>query len=203
VPTSFFRWSLAALLTAGVVACASGSGSDAASTSSGASGAAGRIARIETAKGTIRFKLYDKEAPITAGNFAGLAEKGFYNGLTFHRVEPGFVVQGGDPNGNGTGGSGKTIPLEIAPGLKHDGPGVVSMARSQDPNSASSQFFITLGAAPHLDGGYAIFGRVIEGQEVVDKLQVGDKMDKVTIEGGNAGAPAAGSAVTGSDAATK
>ncbi|MBC7543097.1 MAG: peptidylprolyl isomerase [Candidatus Sericytochromatia bacterium] len=153
------------------------------------------MVRIDTKNGTIRFKLYEKETPVTTGNFIGLVDRGFYNGLTFHRVEPGFVVQGGDPKGDGTGGSGKNIPLEVVPGLKHDGPGVVAMARSSDPNSASCQFYITMGPAPHLDGGYAVFGRVIEGQEVVNKIVRGDKMDKVTIEGA-----ASPSAASGSDA---
>src|SRR5688572_6139967 len=105
---------------------------------------ADRTAVIETNKGTIKFRLYEEEAPITAGNFIELAQQGFYNGLTFHRVEPGFVIQGGDPNGNGTGGSKKTIPLEVKPNLKHDAAGVVAMARTSDPNSASCQFYITL-----------------------------------------------------------
>jgi len=96
-----------------------------------------RIATIVTEKGIIKFELYEKEAPITTKNFIELAQKGFYDGLTFHRVEPGFVIQGGDPKGNGTGGSEKTIPLEINATLTHK-KGAVGMARSQDPNSASS-----------------------------------------------------------------
>ncbi|HEY9246839.1 MAG TPA: peptidylprolyl isomerase, partial [Candidatus Methanoperedens sp.] len=100
-----------------------------------------RTAILETSKGTIKFELFEKETPITTKNFIDLSQKGFYNGLTFHRVEPGFVIQGGDPKGNGTGGSGKTIPLEIAPTLSHK-KGAVGMARSQDPDSASSQFYI-------------------------------------------------------------
>ncbi len=143
-----------------------------------------RIATIVTEKGTIKFELYEKEAPITTKNFIELAQKGFYDGLTFHRVEPGFVIQGGDPKGDGTGGSGKTIPLEIAPNLTHK-KGAVAMARSNDPNSASSQFYICLDIslenAKFLDGKYAIFGQVIEGQDVVEKIVKGDKMLKVTI----------------------
>jgi peptidyl-prolyl cis-trans isomerase B (cyclophilin B) len=142
---------------------------------------ADRTAVMETNKGTIKFRLYEADAPITAGNFIGLAENGFYDGLIFHRVEPGFVIQGGDPRGNGTGGSGKTIPLEVKPQLKHDAAGVVAMARSSDPNSASSQFYITLSPTPFLDMNYAVFGRVIEGLEVVKKITIGDKMTKVTI----------------------
>src|SRR5450759_5019242 len=139
-----------------------------------------RIATIVTEKGTIKFELYEKEAPITTKNFIELAQKGFYDGLTFHRVEPGFVIQGGDPKGDGTGGSGKTIPLEINATLTHK-KGAVGMARSQDPNSASSQFYICLGDAKSLDGDYAVFGQVIAGQDVAEKITKGDKMIKVTI----------------------
>ncbi len=141
-----------------------------------------RVATIVTEKGTIKFELYEKDAPITTKNFIELAQKGFYDGLTFHRVEPGFVIQGGDPKGDGTGGSGKTIPLEIAPNLKHK-KGAVGMARSNDPNSASSQFYICLDDASvkQLDKSYAVFGQVIEGQDVVEKIAQGDRMLKVTI----------------------
>lgn len=142
---------------------------------------ANRTAVLETAKGTIKFELYEKEAPITTKNFIELTQKGFYNGLTFHRVEPGFVIQGGDPKGNGTGGSGKTIPLEIAPSLTHK-KGAVGMARSQDPNSASSQFYICLEDAKFLDKNYAVFGQVIEGQDVAQKIRKGDKILKSTIQ---------------------
>jgi cyclophilin family peptidyl-prolyl cis-trans isomerase len=140
-----------------------------------------RTAVIETSKGTIRFLLYEDLAPITAANFIELAERKFYDGLTFHRVEPGFVIQGGCPWGNGMGGSEKKIPLEVTPELKHGEAGAVAMARSSDPNSASSQFYITLGPAAFLDNNYAVFGRVIEGQSVVDSIRVGDKMTQVTI----------------------
>ena len=143
-----------------------------------------RIATIVTEKGTIKFELYEKEAPITTKNFIDLAQKGFYDGLTFHRVEPDFVIQGGDPTGAGTGGSGKTIPLEIAPTLTHK-KGTVAMARSNNPDSASSQFYICLEIsaekAKFLDGKYAIFGQVKEGQDVVEKITKGDKMLNVTI----------------------
>ena len=143
-----------------------------------------RFATIVTEKGTIKFELYEKEAPITTKNFIELAQKGFYDGLTFHRVEPDFVIQGGDPTGTGTGGSGKTIPLEIAPNLTHK-KGTVAMARSNNPDSASSQFYICLEISPEnakfLDGKYAIFGQVMEGQDVVEKIAKGDKMLKVTI----------------------
>ena len=139
-----------------------------------------RIATIVTDKGTIKFELYEKEAPITTKNFIELAQIGFYDGLTFHRVMPGFVIQGGDPKGDGTGGSGKTIPLEINKTLTHK-KGAVAMARSQNPDSASSQFYITLEDAKQLDNSYAIFGQVIEGQDVVEKITKGDKMIKVTV----------------------
>lgn len=139
-----------------------------------------RIATIVTDQGTIKFELYEKEAPITTKNFIELAQKGFYDGLTFHRVVPGFVIQGGDPGGDGTGGSGKTIPLEINTSLTHK-KGAVAMARSSDPNSASSQFYICLEDRKDLDNNYAIFGQVIEGQDVVENIKKGDKMIKVTI----------------------
>ena len=139
-----------------------------------------RIATIETNKGIIKFELFEKEAPLTTSNFIELAQSGFYNGLTFHRVEPGFVIQGGDPKGDGTGGSPKTIPLEIAPSLTHK-KGAVGMARSSDPNSASSQFYIVLADAKFLDGQYAVFGQVTEGQDVAENIAVGDKMLKITI----------------------
>lgn len=139
-----------------------------------------KYATIETDKGTIKAELYVKQAPITTKNFIDLANSGFYNGLTFHRIEPGFVIQGGDPKGDGTGGSGKTIPLEINSELKHV-KGALAMARTQDPNSATSQFYITLAETPFLDGQYAVFGKVVQGMDVVGKIQVGDKMNKVTI----------------------
>lgn len=140
-----------------------------------------RIAVIETVKGTIKCALAEQDAPITTANFIELAQKGFYDGLTFHRVEPRFVIQGGDPKGNGTGGSGKTIKLEVSPSLKHDREGTLAMARSQNPDSASSQFYITLAPTPFLDMNYAVFGYVIEGMDVVKQIKVGDKMTKVTI----------------------
>lgn len=136
---------------------------------------------ILTDKGEFKFELYEERAPTTVANFIELAESGFYDGLTFHRYEPGFVIQGGDPLGTGMGGSDKKIPLEIHPELKHI-EGAVAMARSQDPNSASSQFYVTLAPAHPLDGSYAVFGNVTEGMDVVKSLRVGDRMEKVTIE---------------------
>jgi len=139
-----------------------------------------RYALVQTDKGDIKFEIFEKEAPITAANFIKLAQSGFYNELKFHRYEPGFVIQGGDPNGDGTGGSNETIPLEIVFGLNFS-KGAVGMARANDPNSASSQFFITLEDSHFLDGGYAVFGKVVEGMDVVLSLRAGDVMRKVEI----------------------
>ena len=130
---------------------------------------------IEVEKfGTIEVELYKDAAPITVDNFVKLANKGFYNGLTFHRIIRGFMIQGGCPEGNGTGGPGYSIKGEFASNgfnnpIKHER-GVISMARAMDPNSAGSQFFIMHQAAPHLDGQYAAFGKVIKGIEVVDAI---------------------------------
>lgn len=142
---------------------------------------ANRTAIIETSKGTIKFELYEDLAPITTTNFIELAEKNFYDGLKFHRYEPGFVIQGGCPYGTGTGSSDKKIPLEVSPNLKHGEAGAVAMARSSDPNSASCQFYITLGQAAFLDGNYAVFGRVTEGMDTVKTIRAGDVMNKVSI----------------------
>jgi len=141
-----------------------------------------RTAVIETDKGTIKFELHEDLAPITTANFIELADRKFYDGLNFHRVEPGFVIQGGCPMGNGMGSSDKKIPLEVSPNLKHGEAGAVAMARSNDPNSASCQFYITLGPTPVLDGNYAVFGRVTEGLDVVRQIRVGDKISSVTIQ---------------------
>ena len=141
----------------------------------------GRWAVIETNRGTIKFALYEKDAPITTKNFIELAERKFYDGLIFHRIVPGFVIQGGDPTGTGTGSSDKTIKLEVSPKLKHDAAGVVAMARKPDPDSATCQFYITLGPQAFLDMQYAVFGRVTEGLDVVKKLVIGDVMKTVRI----------------------
>ena len=133
------------------------------------------IVRITMDSGkVIRFELNPETAPITVENFLDLVKKGFYNGLTFHRIISGFMIQGGDPDGNGMGGPGYSIKGEFKSNgvdnpLKHE-KGVISMARSMDPNSAGSQFFIMHEAAPHLDGQYAAFGKVIEGLDVVDDI---------------------------------
>jgi peptidyl-prolyl cis-trans isomerase B (cyclophilin B) len=136
---------------------------------------------IETSKGTIKFVLYEKEMPITAQNFIGLVDKKFFDELKFHRVED-WVVQGGDPTGTGRGGSGKTIKLETKPQLNFDKPYAVGMARQPgDRDSATSQFFITKKTSPFLNGDYAMFGQVVEGQSVVEKLEKGDIMKTVRI----------------------
>lgn len=127
---------------------------------------ANRIAVLKTSKGTIKFELYEDRAPITTANFVKLAESRFYDGLIFHRVIDNFVIQTGDPKGNGTGGSSETISLEINQNLTHID-GAVGMARSSNPNSASSQFYICDGPQHSLDGNYAVFGQVIEGMDVV------------------------------------
>jgi cyclophilin family peptidyl-prolyl cis-trans isomerase len=139
-------------------------------------------ARITTPKGDIVFSFYPDEAPQHSAAFIKLAKAGFYDGLTFHRYEPGFVIQGGDPSGNGTGGPGYTIDAEFSelPHVK----GTVAMARSSNPNSAGSQFYICIEAAPFLNRQYTVFGQVVEGQSVVDQIRAGDAMTKVAIEGG-------------------
>ena len=129
--------------------------------------------------GEIRLEFFPQDAPKTVENFVTLAKKGFYNGLNFHRVVPDFVVQGGCPKGNGTGGPGYTIPAEFNK-QKHVR-GTLAMARSQHPDSAGSQFYICYGTTSHLDGQYTVFGRVTSGMELVDRIKQGDKMTSVTI----------------------
>ena len=145
---------------------------------------------LDTNLGAIRLEVFQDKAPRTSKNFLDLARKGFYNGLTFHRVIPGFMIQGGCPNGDGTGGPGYEIPDEFHPSLKHTGPGIVSMANA-GPNTGGSQFFITLAATGWLDGKHAIFGKVVGGQDVVDKIAgvARDRSDRprapVTIRSAN------------------
>jgi peptidyl-prolyl cis-trans isomerase B (cyclophilin B) len=129
--------------------------------------------------GEIKLDFYPQDAPKTVENFVTLAKKGYYDGLTFHRREEGFVIQGGDPKGNGTGGPGYKIKAEFNK-QKHVR-GALAMARSQDPDSAGSQFYICLAPAPFLDGQYTVFGIVTSGMDVVDKVKVGDKMKSVKI----------------------
>jgi len=139
-----------------------------------------KIATIATNRGTIKVQLHDDKTPKTVANFEKLAGDGFYDGLAFHRVIADFMVQGGCPQGTGTGGPGYSFEDEFHPDLKHDSPGVLSMANS-GPNTNGSQFFITHLPTPWLDGNHSVFGKVIEGQDVVNAIQQGDKMEKVTI----------------------
>jgi len=129
--------------------------------------------------GEIRIEFFPENAPKTVANFVTLAKRGFYNGLTFHRVVPNFVVQGGCPKGDGTGGPGYMIPAEFNT-QKHVR-GAVAMARSQHPDSAGSQFYICYGPTPHLDGNYTVFGRAVAGMEHVDRIRQGDRMASVTV----------------------
>ncbi len=140
-----------------------------------------RIAVFETNMGTFEIELFEDKAPITTANFIDLAEHNFYDGLIFHRVIDGFMIQGGDPNGNGTGGPGYTIKDEFHKDLRHDSAGILSMANA-GPNTGGSQFFITLDATPWLDGHHAVFGKVIKGLDVVEKIghTQTDFMDKPT-----------------------
>ena len=133
---------------------------------------------IETEKGNIVIELFEKDAPNTVANFESLIKKGFYNGLSFHRVIPGFVIQGGCPHGTGTGGPGYKIKCEINPN-KHVR-GSLSMAHA-GKDTGGSQFFICYDAFPHLDGLHTVFGKVLEGMEVVDTIKQGDKIKEVTI----------------------
>ncbi len=160
----------------------------------GVASAEGRpVATFDTSMGTFRVELFSDLAPKTAQNFIDLAKKGFYDGVIFHRVIDKFMIQGGDPTGTGRGGPGYTIPDEFGPGLKHDKPGMLSMANA-GPDTGGSQFFITLAPTPWLDGKHAIFGHVVEGMDVVEaigktKTGPGDKpvvdvvMKTVTIAG--------------------
>lgn len=142
-----------------------------------------KAALIQTEKGDIAIELYPDEAPLTVANFVKLVDQGFYNNynMKFHRVIPGFVIQTGDPTGTGAGGSKDRIPLEAKNKLTHNAKGVVAMARGGDPNSATSQFYITLAPQASLDGKYAIFGRVVSGLDVLDKINQGDMLYGVRL----------------------
>ena len=152
---------------------------------------ANRTATIETNHGTFEVELFEERAPRTTKNFIDLAEDGFYDGVIFHRVIEGFMIQGGDPTGTGRGGPGYTIDDEFHPELKHTHEGILSMANA-GPDTGGSQFFVTLAATPWLDGKHAVFGRVVEGMDVVKEIGSvetgrGDRptedvvMEKVTI----------------------
>ena len=140
-----------------------------------------KVATITTNRGEIRIELHADKTPKTVANFEKLAGEGFYDGLTFHRVIDDFMVQGGCPKGTGTGGPGYTFGDEFHKELKHDAPGVLSMANS-GPNSNGSQFFITHVPCPWLDGKHSVFGRVLgEGQKVVNSIRQGDKIEKMVV----------------------
>lgn len=128
-----------------------------------------RTIAFQTNMGTFKAEMFEDKAPNTTKNFIDLVEKGFYDGIIFHRVIDGFMIQGGDPTGKGMGGPGYKIPCEFGAGLKHDAEGVFSMANA-GPNTGGSQFFITLAATPWLDGRHAIFGKITEGMDVVQKI---------------------------------
>ena len=138
------------------------------------------VATIKTDRGDIRLELFREQVPNTVQNFVELTGKGYYNGLTFHRVIPDFMIQAGCPEGTGTGGPGYEFEDEFHPDLRHSGPGILSMANA-GPNTNGSQFFITHVATPHLDNKHSVFGKVIEGQDVVDSVVGGDKMNEVII----------------------
>jgi len=145
------------------------------------------VAVMETNKGTIRLDLYPEETPMTVANFVNLVERGFYNGIAFHRVIPDFMVQGGCPQGTGTGGPGYRFADEFVPSLRHDAPGKFSMANA-GPGTNGSQFFITHVPTPWLDDAHTIFGAVQSDadQDIVNKIAQGDVIETVTIEGDTA-----------------
>ncbi len=136
--------------------------------------------RLETSEGTLVAELDPDTAPEHVRNVIWLTEVGFYDGLVFHRIIPGFMAQGGCPRGRGDGNPGYQVSLEVKAGVRHDGAGVLSMARTPAPNSAGSQFFITFGATPQLDGKYSIFGRVMEGREVLGRLEAAGNPDPMS-----------------------
>lgn len=141
---------------------------------------------FNTSRGVIRVKLHADQTPMTVANFVNLAQRGYYDGLNFHRVIPNFMIQGGCPQGSGTGGPGYKFGDEFAPGLKHNKPGILSMANA-GPGTNGSQFFITHLPTPHLDGKHSVFGEVIEGQNVVNMVKGNDKIESIKIEGDVAG----------------
>lgn len=144
-------------------------------------------ATIKTNKGDIHLNLYDEKAPLTVANFANLSERGFYDGVTFHRVIQDFMIQGGCPEGSGRGGPGYRFKDEFRPDLKHDRAGILSMANA-GPGTNGSQFFITHRATPHLDGAHTVFGCVVDqsDQDVVDAIRQGDVIRSIEIDGDTA-----------------
>lgn len=189
---------VAVVAAAGTIVFCSASGLAKVDKEASVNAAGDPIVLIKTTKGDIKIKVFAKEAPITGNNFLDLVNRHFYDGLTFHRYVPGFVIQGGDPTGQGNGDfidpqthRARTIKLEKIQTLRHDSPGIVAMARTNDPDSASCQFYITLAAVRNLDDppGYAVFGKVVSGMDTVMKLRdseggahAPDKMLKVTVE---------------------
>ena len=141
-----------------------------------------KYAEIHTSKGKMKFELYEKETPIAVNNFVDLANKGFYDGLTFHRVIPNFVIQGGCPKGDGSGGPGYTIKCEVDAERQFHDRGVLSMAHA-GRNTGGSQFFVCHNRTntKHLDGNHTCFGQIVEGDDVIDQIKGGDVMDKVII----------------------
>ena len=139
-------------------------------------------AAIETSKGTIKLELYADQTPLTVTNFINLAQRGFYDGLNFHRVINNFMIQGGCPEGNGTGGPGYRFEDEFVRNLRHNQAGLLSMANA-GPGTNGSQFFITHVPTPHLDGRHTIFGKVVDGLPLVYQIQGGDQIKTITIEG--------------------
>jgi peptidyl-prolyl cis-trans isomerase B (cyclophilin B) len=139
---------------------------------------------VKTSKGDIKLRLFADKAPLTVANFVNLAKRGYYDGLTFHRVIPDFMIQGGCPHGTGTGGPGYRFENECTPELKHDAPGKLSMANA-GPGTNGSQFFITHVATPWLDGRHTVFGEVLDAgdQAVVDAIAIGDILESVELEG--------------------
>jgi peptidyl-prolyl cis-trans isomerase B (cyclophilin B) len=135
---------------------------------------------LKTSRGDIEGTLFASKVPLTCANFLNLAARGYYNGISFHRVIPEFMIQGGDPTGTGRGGPGYKFEDEIDPSLKHEGPGMFSMANA-GPNTNGSQFFITHVPTPWLDGKHAVFGKVTKGQDVVDAIKAGDTITKIEI----------------------
>ena len=135
---------------------------------------------LKTSKGDIAGTLFASKTPMTVANFLNLASKGFYNGLTFHRVIPNFMIQGGDPEGRGTGGPGYRFADEFHPSLRHSKPGIFSMANA-GPGTNGSQFFITHVETPWLDGKHSVFGEVTSGQDVVNRIAKGDKIEKIEV----------------------